>query len=396
MMRVFERYFSTWRGLPAAMLWLSAGWFVWNAGQTAVAFMAVYFIQQHGLSATDAGLVLGAAGAGRLLAVLPSGWLADRLDIRRLLVLTMAAQALTFVPMPFVSGFLPLALASFGMGFFEQALRPAALAAIQHICPPQDRLRAYSLNRMATNAGLTAGSAFGGLVYGLWPDGIFWVNALACLAATLLLLKMPPVRAVQAAAKPGEPLAASPWRDGVFLGFIGILTVSLTIFMLFRSVLPTDLVERQGIAPATFGLLVAANCFAVFALEVPVLAILRRWPGPRLATIGSVIVALGYGQLAFLEGLPGALLWVTLWTLGEMALLPAVMAMMQVRAARGQAGVIMALYSMSFTLGATIGPLAGGWLLDHAGAPMLWGLSGLTGLAASAGILVLGRRVVRG
>jgi predicted MFS family arabinose efflux permease len=393
-MRLVERYFSVYRGLPPAIWWLAGSQFVWNCGQTGLAFMAVYLAQQYGTSATDIGIVLGAAGTGRLVASVPSGWLADRVDNRRLMIVIMAIQALAFVPMPFISSIGALSATAFLIGLCDQGVRPPGMASALFLCPPEDRMRGYGLNRLAINAGLGAGTSLGGLIYAGWADGIFWVNAIACAASTLMLLPMPkvnPRRPQERSADTGA--SASAWRDRNYLLFCAVLMLGATIFMQFRSTLPTDLVTRQGLSPATFGFLVAINCVAVALFEMPIISALRRFRSENVTTVGVLLVGVAYGSLALWGGFPAAVLWMVLWTLSEMAMLPASMGIAQKRAEKGRPGETMAIYSLVFSVASTIGPIFGGYLLDHAGSQMLWAGSFVLCLISAVAVHRVGRQI---
>lgn len=391
-MRLIERYFAVYRGLPPAIWWLAGSLFVWNCGQTGLAFAAVYLAQQYGTSATDIGIVLGAAGAGRLVAAVPSGWLADRVDNRRLMIILMAVQALAFVPMPFVDNVAALSAATFLIGLCDQGVRPPGMACALILCPPEDRMRGYGLNRLAINAGLGAGTSLGGLIYAGWADGIFWVNAIACAASTLMLLPMPKVHPLGSQAK-GKDTSVSVWRDKNYLLFCAVLMLGATIFMQFRSTLPTDLVTRQGLSPATFGFLVAFNCVAVAIFEMPIITALRRFRAEDVTTVGVLLVGLAYGSLALWGGFPAAVLWMVLWTLSEMALLPASMGIAQKRAEKGRPGETMAIYSLVFSVASTIGPMFGGLILDHGGSPLLWGGSFVVCLISALAVHRVGRKM---
>ncbi|MFD2264133.1 MFS transporter [Lacibacterium aquatile] len=392
-MSLVKRYFDVYRGLPAAMWWLAGSMFVWNCGQTGLAFTAVYLAQKYATSATDIGIVLGAAGLGRFLAAVPSGWLADRVDNRRLMIILMAIQALAFIPMVYFASIPALSATAFVIGMCDQGLRPPGMACALFLCPPEDRMRGYGLNRLAINAGLGAGTSLGGLIYAGWADGIFWVNSVACIAATLMLLPMPKVepRGMDPKAE-GQTSSPSVWLDKDYILFCAVLILGTTVFMQFRSTLATDLVSIQGVSPATFGFLIAFNCLAVALFEMPVIAAIRRFAAHKVTAVGVVLVGVAYGSLAIWGGLPGAIIWMILWTLSEMALLPASMGIAQKRAEKGRPGETMAIYSLVFSIASTIGPLFGGYLLDHAGGQILWGGSFFLCLASALAVLKIGRK----
>ena len=74
----------------------------------------------------------------------------------------------------------------FVIAVVSEAFRPANATAIAESTPPEIRARAYALNRLAVNVGVTIGPAIGGLLATISYMYLFWIDGLTCLAASLL------------------------------------------------------------------------------------------------------------------------------------------------------------------------------------------------------------------
>src|SRR5436309_1040683 len=159
---------------------------------------------------TSSAFMLGLLGFLQFLPVLLlslwAGVIADRVDKRRLLIVTQTSaliQAATLAAV--VSGgvvrpWMVLALALF-FGVFNAFDLPARQSFLVELVGKEDLSNAIALNSAAFNTARIVGPAIAGvLVATIGEGGCFWLNALSYLAviASLLRLDLPP-RAADAA-----------------------------------------------------------------------------------------------------------------------------------------------------------------------------------------------------
>lgn len=115
---------------------------------------------------------------------------------------------------------------------------------------------------------------------------------------------------------------------------------------------------------------------------------MAHWTHRRALTLGTFLIAAGFGAMALADGMLTAALTVVIWTFGEMITLPAAAAYMGQIAPPARRGEYMGLYQMTFGLAFIIGPWLGLQLYDHFNAHILWGAMFGIGLI---GTLMMGR-----
>jgi predicted MFS family arabinose efflux permease len=105
---------------------------------------------------------------------------------------------------------------------------------------------------------------------------------------------------------------------------------------------------------------------------VPLNLAIAHWPHRRTLVVGSVLVASGFGALAFARSLPAVVLTIVVWTFGEMVLLPGRSSWVADVSPPGRRGAYMGLYTMAFNAAIVVGPPLGTALLERGGGRALW------------------------
>lgn len=140
------------------------------------------------------GLLFVLVGVAAVAGSAVAGWLAPRVEVRRLTVLSYVGVAVTTALLPFAGGALPLAvgIAAFGIGlpYFFGAIANVGLTAFLTVAVDEETLgRAGVSLQLVSGAALIGGSVAGGLLAqqaGIRPT--LWVAA-ALSAGTLVLLR---------------------------------------------------------------------------------------------------------------------------------------------------------------------------------------------------------------
>jgi MFS family permease len=159
------------------------------------------FASARGASALEVGAMLTAGVVGSALAQFPGGWLADRYDRRRLVVIFNVIYAVMF-PLYLIHMsplfFIPL---RFFHALLTNGYQPTALALLTDLSPAKDRGRVFGYWSSSFMSGLLIGPAIGGLLANFELSNAFWGATAVCLltAGTMLLLPKPKrhVRAVE-------------------------------------------------------------------------------------------------------------------------------------------------------------------------------------------------------
>src|ERR1700722_15648816 len=176
--------------------------------QTAIGWLV---LERTG-SPGDLGLVLAAGGIPSLLLGPWGGSVADRVDLRKLLMVTQALYCLLAAllwGLAAAGGASVTALVAIGAagGVVQIADSPARQAFVSRLVPPEDLASAVSLNGGGINSARGVGPALAGVLIGTSGTTVcFGLNALSYLAVIAALFFIRP-------RKPGVPTPAG--RRGV-------------------------------------------------------------------------------------------------------------------------------------------------------------------------------------
>jgi MFS family permease len=215
-------------------------------------------------SPRDLGLVLAAGGIPSLLFGPWGGAVADRVDLRKLLVVTQTLYCLLAALLwgLAVAGEASVAaLVAIGVagGIVQIADSPARQAFVSRLVPPDDLASAVSLNGVVVNSARVVGPALAGvLIVTVGTTVCFALNALSYVAVIAALLVIRP-RTAGGPAPPGrqgvrEGLRYAAGRQQLWLPLLMMSVVGLLAFN-FAVVLPVFAKDTFHGSGGTYGLL---------------------------------------------------------------------------------------------------------------------------------------------
>ena len=149
--------------MPRTIWVLLAGTFINRFGTFVLPFLVLY-LRDLGYSAPQGGIAVAMYGVGGIAAVGIGGLLADRIGRRNSVALSMFGSAVATLALSqahTLGTILPLTAL---VGLFAESYRPAASALIADHVPPERRVTAFALNRLAVNLGWALGPALGGIM----------------------------------------------------------------------------------------------------------------------------------------------------------------------------------------------------------------------------------------
>jgi MFS family permease len=348
-------------------------------------------------SATAVGIVMALQFGPPLLLLPLTGWAADHLDRRKLLLWTQAAAGLLALGLGVVTltgvvelwhvyGF------AFGLGCVTAFDAPARQTFVSDIVSDEHLANAVALNSTSFNAARMIGPAVAGLLIAAVGEGwLFMVNA-ASYAAVLVTIGCLRVHELHAEPRPehtrGSVLAGFRyvWQRPdlvavlVMLALLGTFGFNFAIFVSTMSVTVFDGDASQ------YGLLTSA--MAVGTMSGALLS--ARRPMPGMALMGGSAAAFGVAT-AVAAVMPGpASFAIVLVVVGLAALtfMTASTSMMQLTTERAMRGRVLALRIAVVMGGTPIGAPLVGWVADRFGARWALGVGALSGLAAAGVALV--------
>src|SRR5690242_13719892 len=349
---------ATLRALPRPAWILFLGVFLNKFGSFVVPFLTLYLTRQ-GYTTGDAGLAIGAYGAGHFLASGLGGHLADTIGRRKTIVLSMFSAAITMLLLSQARNLPAIILLTALAGMTGELYRPASSALLADLVPAGQRITAFSAYRMAFNAGWAFGPATAGFLAG---RGYFWLfvgDAITSVLFGLVAFFALP-RGVRS--NPAE----SNWSDALQVlrrdhRFHQMLAASFAIALVFFQISSTYglFVTRLGFSAATYGAIISLNGVMVVFCELPLSAITRRFPARRVIGLGYALVGIGFALNAFAHTKPALVVAMIVVTFGEMLTIPVSVAYVADLAPAHLRGRYMGAFGLTWALGLTLGPSLG-------------------------------------
>lgn len=385
--------------LPRDIKVLVAAAFMIAIGFGIVAPVLPQFAQSFDVSVSAAAVVVSAFAFTRLLFAPMSGWLVERMGERRTYILGILIVAASSAACAFAQNYWQLLLYRGLGGIGSTMFTVAAMGLLIRLAPPQARGRISSLYAGSFLLGNIAGPAVGGLLAGLGMQLPFLVYAAALVLVALLVATQLPSVAAAARRAAAQARTGAPTDNGTgFQSGSGTRNGAGVTTAVKKAVLP--LREALGM-PAYRAVLTSgfANGWSAFGIRmalVPLFATVALEAGTEVAGLSLAVFAVGTGvALTFsgkladtwgrkpmilsglavngiamgVLGFTGNEFWFFLVSaiagLGSGLMGPAQQAVVaDVIGNERSGGKVLATFQMSSDLGAIIGPIAAGMLVD--------------------------------
>jgi MFS family permease len=376
--RLARRYREAFSGVPRKVWLIALILLVSRSGTMVLPFLAIYCRQELGFQPAAIGWLLSAYGVGSVVAGLAGGKLTHRIGAVPTQIVSLVMAIPGFLVVGMVRDFNGLLAALFYLSLGVEMMRPACTTATVEFCTDESQhTRAFAVNRLAINLGMTLGPAVGGFLALVNYQLLFYANAVSTLGALLLTLYFFGWRPTgesspSASPDPSRPAAAaSPFRDGRFIWFCLLNTAAACVLFQFLGTYPLYLKEQYHLQENHIGLLFAVNTVVIVLFELVLVTAIAGYPLLRTFAWGQLLSCVGFGILPFAVGSPfaaGALYCVfsmLVLTLGEMLTSPLGPAYTARRSTPANRGRYMGVYITSFSLAVLIAPVTGMWMYDR-------------------------------
>jgi predicted MFS family arabinose efflux permease len=391
-----QLYRNAYSGLSQHMWWLAFVIFVNRCGTMVIPFLTVY-LTHTGYTLAQAGYVMGAFGIGSVLGGYIGGRLTDRFGHFYVQVFSLLLNGIFFIILGKMQSLFQITLCIFVLSTLGEAFRPANAAAIAAYSNETNRIRCYSLNRLAVNLGWAIGPAIGGILASMSYSLLFWVDGFTCIAASLLLYYL------FAREKDGvttliktnrEKIVNSAFRDKEFLaGLFYVFLVGLCFFQMF-SIIPVYYKEQLHLDEAVIGWLLALNGLIIALVEmVLVYKLENRGRGVTYMIAGAFLIGLSFLILNSATLFAIAITSIVVITVGEMLLFPFVNNFWVNRSTEQTRGQYAALYTMSFSAALVLAPTLAAQVASFAGFSVLWLINFFLCCLAALGFYLLKKRI---
>jgi MFS family permease len=380
------------RSLPPAAWIVFGGVFVNRFGSFVMPLLVIY-LTRSGFSVTQAGLAIGAYGGGHIVASLVGGHLADRFGRRNTIAISMFASAVSMLALSQAHAYLVIVALTFLVGCTAELYRPASIALVTDLLPPEQRVMAFAMYRFALNLGFAAGPATAGFLADRSFFYVFLGDALTSVAYGIIALAFLPhgLRHEGSEERAGEALRSAA-SDASFLWYLfATFLVTLVLFQ-FSSTLPLH-ITSLGYAPHVYGALLSVNGVLIITCELAITAFVQKFNPLRMVALGDFLFGLGFALIGVSRSIPALAGTIVIWTFGEFVSTPSALGFVANRAPVQYRGRYMGFNSLAWSLGLLLGPPLGTLVFSH-NPTLLWSACGLLGVTASA-IMLLRSRTIR-
>ena len=389
MKKLYFNYLNTFKGLSPEVWWLALITLINRAGTMVIPFLSLYLTEDLGLTFIDVSWIMSAFGLGSVVGTWIGGKLTDKIGYYKVMARSLLSTGVLFIALQFLDTFTSICIGIFLVMVVADMFRPAMFVAMSAYSKPENKTRSVTLIRLAINLGYSAGPAIGGIIiatagYG----GLFWIDGITCILATLLLIKVlnPKV------AKPmDEVIVENPksiYKDKAFWIFFASMVLFGLIFLQYFSTMPLYYDNIHNLNKIELGLLLGANGLIIFLFEMPLINWLEKskYTKSGLILFGAILTGLSFLILTFTSWVGILVIGMILMTVGEMIAFPFSNSFAIERAKKGKQGEYMAMYVMSFSIAHIFGHNAGLRLVDGLGFDNTWLI--MTGIAALCVVLL--------
>ena len=370
-----QLYKNAYSGIPRPVWWLGLVMFVNRCGTMVIPFMTVYLTTARGFSLEQAGYVMAAFGTGSILGSYVGGRLTDKLGSYYIQFFSLLLNGVLFIVLGQMQTLPQFAACIFVLSSLGEAFRPANSVAIANYSNDSNRIRCYSLNRLAINLGWSIGPAVGGILASINYGLLFWADGLTCIAASMLLLLFlrPGTNKKKAAVKKATKKESSAYRDGPFMrGMAFLFLIALAFFQLF-SVVPAYYKTEMRLNEATIGWILAMNGLLIAAIEMILVYKLEgRKASLTYIMTGAAMIAVSFLFYETGKTATVAVASMIVVTFGEMFLFPFMNNFWVKRSAEANRGQYASVYMMAWAGASVLAPTLATQIAARAGFGTLW------------------------
>lgn len=359
--------------------------------------LTLFLSNTLGLNPQDVGLLLGIAVFSATLLSLYGGYIIDRLDKRRLLILTMLSSGIGLILLTFAQNLYLTTLVLIISETASALFLICSKAILSENLSVGQRVKAFSLNYTLTNIGYAVGPMIGVVIAGVEPAAPFLVAGAIAIGSIFLLLGVgrdaSPVSSINPPQSFLNTLVILKNDRTMVLFTVGCLLSTLVHgrFTLYLSqYLLVTHTQQQTLD--TMAALLACNAITVILLQYQVGRLLTRERLRHWIAGGTALFIAGLIGFSLADSLVGWCVAMFIFTLGEMIIYPADFLFVDTLAPEHLRGSYYGAQNLA-ALGGAASPVICGFLLMHTPAPSMF--YALSALAAVGGYLCFmsGRRI---
>lgn len=351
----------------------------------------VLYLTRRGYSIAQAGIGVGAYGAGHVFASMLGGHLADRIGRRHTIVLSMFASAIAMLALSQARSYPAILILTCFAGTAAEMYRPASQALLVDLVGKDQSVFAFGMYRFAVNLAFAAGPATAGFLADRSFLYLFVGDAITSVLYGLIALVFLPhgLRSDMKNERLGEAMRLAV-KNKPFV-FLLLATFLMTVVDFQLGSTFALHVQAAGFPSRVYGMLTSENGLLIICFELLITTYVMRFRAQPVIALGFLFTGIGFALTGFAHTIPALAGTVVIWTIGEMLSSPMVVAYVAQIAPEQYRGRYMGLLTVTWSFGMVVGPPLGTLLFAH-NELLLWLACGFLGLTAAVIVVTLSRQ----
>ena len=371
-------YVNTFKGLSKEIWLLAFVNLVNRCGTMVGAFLMIYLTTQIGCTLSQAGIVIALFGIGAIFGSLLGGKLTDTVGFYKVQLITLVLGGFIFIILGQLKTYVSICVCTFILGLINEAFRPANSAAMASYCDDNNRMRSFSLMRLAFNLGWAVGGGLGGLLASYSYQYLFWVDGITNICAAILIYFLLPPQIITASKEKIKEVLVkvSAYKDYTFLLFASVSLLYIISFFQMMSNMTAFFKNEIHFTERTIGFLMMWNGILIVLVEMSLVYYLeRKWTKRNALLLGVSFHVIAYLILiVFPVNFWISFLCITFITLSEMFAFPVMVAFWMKRSDENNRGQYAGIWTMTWAIAQSTGTFLGSSVAQHFGFTTLWWL----------------------
>ncbi|WP_219736551.1 MULTISPECIES: MFS transporter [unclassified Pseudomonas] len=351
--------------------------------------LTLFVSDKLGLNQQDVGLLLGIAVFVATLLSLYGGYIIDRFEKRRLLILSMASSAVGLVLLTFAENLYLTTITLIVTETASSLFLIGSKAILSDNLPVGQRAKAFSLSYTLTNIGYAVGPMLGVLIAGAFTSAPFLIAAAIAFFSIFLMTGITKDPARSPVGGQGQSFLKTLItlkNDRTLILFTAGCLLSTVVhgrftFYLSQYLLVTSNPQHTMEIMAA---LLACNAISVILLQYQIGRFLKREQLRQWIVAGTGLFILGLIGFSLADSLVSWCVAMFIFTLGEIIIYPAEFLFVDTLAPEELRGSYYGAQNLA-ALGGALSPVICGFMLMHTPAPTMF--YALSALAALGGLL---------
>jgi len=384
---------QTTKQYPPQFWWLFGGMAIyWGSISMVWPFLLIYVADRLGMPLSQITYLVVINSITQVIASSLAGPIIDRFGRKGVVSFSLIGLGLGFFMMSRADSLIAYIVILSLAGLFQPLYQVGVDTMLADLIPQAGRAKAYSMTIIAGNLGFAVGASTGGvLVSKSYNLAFYAATAIAVMYGLFLALRIQetmPAVLVRGEKKRG--IGYGPvLKDRKFMAFALFVCLAMVCPGVLWSLLPMYLKQYFQIQENLGGLLPAYNALMITLLQVSVTQMTARFAAyPRLAA-GAFLFAMGIFGIAFGQGFYGFLASVSVYTLGEMLMMPTAISYASTLAPEDMRGRYLSLFRSLWRMLWGLGPVFAGYFNDFWGPKAIWYGTACFGLVSGLALLAM-------